>query len=574
VNDGSFYYEKEVKSQEIASFVTISLVEGGIDMPYFTIEKQYLFIPFELKVKQKELLNHFLIMLENSGVGDLIQKYVNNDTEVGGRPNCNYHRLFAAIVYGFAFDRFTLRELEDAFQYDLRYIYLMDSIQVDFTTICKFINKVIVPNEEEIFSLIMIQLTKEVGIVLSESDAFIDGTKYQANANKYKFVWKPTKRHRKLSIKINDVIERYSLITRFSKDEFISTNTVVTALINLKYKKDELPSKEYKSLEKFLTATSIKINDYEETYKIIGDNRKSFYKTDKDATAMVLKEDYYSKSSYEFHAAYNVQQLVIRGFIFAYYVSSSRTDIDDFIPINEQFYRLYQCFPLNECADAGYGSPDNYSYLDKHHIGNYVKHQSFEGNKSASNPDCYHLLNNDKIVCLNGLIGEEVILENRHHRKKESVFYKVEGCLHCDWMPFCKRYMRRWDEDFKIFEVVKKLERYKYQSQDNLCSPKGIELRVNRSIQVEGDFGIIKQNYGYTRTRRRGIKKVSTEIMLTALGLNIAKLIRYYQTGKLNKYWVAPDNLKSEEFKKPSWKRLAKKGRKIFQQMHENYYDK
>ena len=66
-------------------------------MPYFTIEKQYLFIPFELKVKQKELLNRFLLMLENSGVGDLIQKYVKNDTELGGRPNCNYHRLFASI---------------------------------------------------------------------------------------------------------------------------------------------------------------------------------------------------------------------------------------------------------------------------------------------------------------------------------------------------------------------------------------------------------------------------------------------------------------------------------------------
>lgn len=569
-----FITKKEVKSQEIISFDRILLVQGGILMPYFTIEKSYLFMPFELKVKQKELLNLFLLMLENSGVGDLIQKYVKNETELGGRPNCNYHRLFAAILYGFAFDRFTLRELEDTFQYDLRYIYLMDSTQVDFTTICKFINKVIVPNEEEIFSLIMIQLAKEVGIVLSESDAFIDGTKYHANANKYKFVWKPTKRHRKLSIKINDVVEKYSLITGFSKDEFISTNTVVTALINLKYKRDELPQKEYKNLEKFLTATSIKINDYEEMYKVIGENRKSFYKTDKDATAMVLKEDYYSKSSYEFHAAYNVQQLVIRGFIFAYYVSQSRTDIDDFIPINEQFYRLYQCFPKNECADAGYGSLDNYTYLDEHHIGNYVKHQSWEGNKSASSPDCYRLLDNDKIVCLNGLIGIEVEIENRHHRKKGSIFYKIEGCNNCDWMPFCKRFMRRWDEDFKIFEVVKKLERYKYQSQDNLCSPKGIELRVNRSIQVEGDFGIIKQNYGYTRTRRRGVEKVSTEIMLTALGLNIAKLIRYYQTGKLNKFWVAPDNLEPEEFKKPSWKRLAKKGRKIFQQMHENYYDK
>ena len=71
-------------------------------MPYFTIEKSYLFIPFELKVKQKELLNLFMLMLENSGVGDLIQKYVKNETELGGRPNCNYHRLFAAILYGFA----------------------------------------------------------------------------------------------------------------------------------------------------------------------------------------------------------------------------------------------------------------------------------------------------------------------------------------------------------------------------------------------------------------------------------------------------------------------------------------
>lgn len=538
-------------------------------MPYFTIEKQYLFIPFELKVKQKESLNRFLSMLEKSGIGDLIQKYVKNDTELGGRPNCNYYRLFASILYGFAFDRLTLRELEDAFQYDLRYIYLMDSIQVDFTTICKFINKVIVPSEEKIFSLIMKQLAIDVGLILSESDAFIDGTKYEANANKYKFLWKPTKRHRKLSIKINDVIEKYRLLPNPKREEFITTGTIVNALINLKYKRNELPPKEYRDLEKFLTATSIKINDYEEMYKIIGDNRKSFYKTDKDATAMVLKEDYYSKSSYEFHAAYNVQQLVIRGFIFAYYVSQSRTDIDDFIPINEQFYRLYQCFPLNECADAGYGSLNNYSYLDKHHIGNYVKHQSWEGNKSASNPDCYRLLNNDRIVCLNGLIGEEVALETRHRRKKGSVFYKVDGCLHCDWMPFCKRYMRRWDENFKIFEVVKKLERYKYQSQDNLCSPKGIELRVNRSIQVEGDFGIIKQNYGYTRIRRRGIDKVSTEIMLTALGLNIAKLIRFYETGKLNKYWNAPNDLEIEQFKKPSWKRLAKKGIKINKAQYE-----
>lgn len=537
-------------------------------MPYFNTEKVFLVPSLDLEVKEQEKMKRFLTLLDNSGVGKVIDKYIKNNTSSGGRPGYDYYRLFATILYGFAFDRYTLRELEDACRFDLRYIYLMEQETPRYTKFCEFINKVIVPNEEEIFSLVNLEIQKETGIEFE--DAFIDGTKYEANANKYKFVWKPTKRHRKLSVKINEVIEKYKLLPNPKAEEFITVDTIVNALINLKYKREELPSKEYKDLEKFLTAAAIKINEYEEMYKMIGENRKSYYKTDKDATAMVLKEDYYSKTSYEFHAAYNVQQLVIRGFIFSYYVSQSRTDINDFIMINEQFYRLYQCFPKNVCADAGYGSLDNYTYLDEHHTGNYVKHQSWEGNKTASSPDCYRLLNNDKIVCLNGLIGIEVEIENRHHRKKGSVFYKIEGCNYCNWMPFCKRFMKRWDEDFKIFEVVKKLERYKYQSQDNLCSPKGIELRVNRSIQVEGDFGIIKQNYGYTRTRRRGIEKVSTEIMLTALGLNIAKLIRYYQTGKLNKFWAAPDNLKSEEFKKPSWKRLAKKGIKINKAQYEN----
>ena len=57
--------------------------------------------------------------------------------------------------------------------------------------------------------------------------------------------------------------------------------------------------------------------------------------------------------------------------------------------------------------------------------------------------------------------------------------------------------------------------------------------------------------------------------MLTALGLNITKLIRFYKTGKLNKFWVAPSNLEREEFKKPSWRRLTKKGIKINNAQYE-----
>lgn len=72
-----------------------------------------------------------------------------------------------------------------------------------------------------------------------------------------------------------------------------------------------------------------------------------------------------------------------------------------------------------------------------------------------------------------------------------------------------------------------------------------------------------------TTVRRRGIDKVSTEIMLTALGLNIAKLIRFFSTGKLNKFWTTPENLEPEHFKKPSWKGLAKKRIKINEAQYE-----
>ena len=537
-------------------------------MLYFNTERIFLVPSFDLEVKEKEKMTKFLTLLDNSGVGKVIEKYIKNNTSKGGRPGYNYYRLFATIIYGFAFTRCTLRELADACRHDLRFIFLMEQERPIYTKFCDFINKVIVPNEEEIFSLITMEIAKEMNIEMD--DAFIDGTKYEANANKYKFVWKPTKHHKRLTVKASEIIKKYQLYENYREEEFIRSNTLANAITNLKLRRDKFDEITYRNVEKALLGLLEKTLEYEEKEEIIGPNRKSYYKTDKDATAMALKTDYYSGLGSNMHAAYNVQILVMKGLVFSYYVSQSRTDINDFIDVISIFAKYYGFWPKRICADAGYGSLDNYRYLDKYNMENYVKHQSWEGNKSGRNPDCYHLNDDDTITCLNGTIGYEVKLLYRHPRKAEAVFYKVNGCNSCNWMPFCKRFMMKQDEDFKIFEVVKDLERYKYQSQDNLCSPKGIEMRVNRSIQVEGVFGIEKQDYGYIRFRRRGLEKVSTESMLNFLGLNIAKLFRFYETGNINKFWIAPENLESEVFKRPSWKRLAKKGRKLNIKMKDN----
>ena len=114
-------------------------------------------------------------------------------------------------------------------------------------------------------------------------------------------------------------------------------------------------------------------------------------------------------------------------------------------------------------------------------------------------------------------------------------------------------------QNFKIFEVSQKLQNYIQEAESNLLSPTGIEMRVNRSSQVEGAFGVIKQDFMYERFRRTLIDKVSTEFMLVCLGYNIRKIFRFYSGKAKFEYWKAPDNLEGETFKKPSAKRLSNK---------------
>ena len=71
-------------------------------------------------------------------------------------------------------------------------------------------------------------------------------------------------------------------------------------------------------------------------------------------------------------------------------------------------------------------------------------------------------------------------------------------------------------------------------------------MRVNRSSQVEGTFGIIKQDMNYERVRRRGLEKVSAEIMLVSLGYVIRKVFGLISGKGSIDYWKAPEGLTPE----------------------------
>ena len=536
-------------------------------MNEFSERLQFLMPCFDLNQEERQIFERFYRFLDESGVAEIIKKCIRNTSEKGGRPNVNYFNLFAVVLYGFSQGRSTLRELEDACGHDIRYINIMEQVRPSYSTIANFINKVIVPYEEEIFSAVNRQILKDMSIDLE--DVFIDGTKWEANANKYKFVWKPITFHRKLSATLFRIMKENELCQDFREEELVRSSTITKVIDTLERDKERYDKAKYEDLQKSITAILVKVLEYEEKERICGDGRKSYYKTDHDATAMCLKSDYYSGLGSNLHAAYNVQATVARGIVVSYYVSQSRTDINDFIPTIEKLYGFYGKYPLNVCADSGYGSLENYRYLEMKGINSYVKPLYWEGNVSGSYPDQFRINEDDTITCLNGNIGFIEDIPGRHHKKAGSVFFKVQGCDCCGFRDYCMRFMKQIEgQSSKIFEVNIEFQRLKQNAEQNLLSVKGIEIRVNRSIQVEGVFGIEKQDIRYMRTRRRGIQNVSTEMMLTFLGLNVKRLLNFFKTGKRLDFWIAPDDLTPELFKKPSAKRLSKKGKKT----HNNIY--
>ena len=526
-------------------------------MRYFTIKRTFFLVPSLDIVKEYEKIDKFMNLLENSGVAEIIKNVKCNNKMCKGRIGYNPYNLFAAIIYCFAKFKGTLRDIEDKCLFDVRVYYIMEGNVPDYSSICLFINKYILPYQYEIFTLINKQIIKELD--LNIDNVYNDGTKFEANANKYKFVWKPTKFHEKLDIKIKDFIIDLGYNIKFEEKKFIKSNEYIEILNDYIKQKNiniyNIPSgvgcKRTPSQRKYLLGFQYltKLVEYEEKEETCGENRNSYFKTDKDATAMVLKEDYYSRLSHDFHAGYNIQVMVSSLLILMYGVFQDRADYYTFIPMNDKFKKYYGFYPKNECADAGYGIYVNYQYIKKHSIGNYVKYQNWEGEASGKRPRLFKVDNNN-VICLNSKVGKEYNTST-HPKIKNGEFLIFEGCDSCNYSYKCKAFMKEEtkNNNYRIKEICIEYELLKDEAMNNLLSPKGIEIRVNRSIQVEGTFGQIKQNMNYERIRRRGINKVSCEIMLTCLGVNIRRYFNSLDSNKFkNNCWDTPDGLQSEIF--------------------------
>lgn len=549
-------------------------------MVFFTIFQQQLFSTAELSKGEKAKIDEFLQLLEISGVGEIIYQETEKDRSLGGRTSYNPYRLFASIIYAFSKHSGSLRKIEESLKFDLRFLYINNQETPSYVTLSKFLNNVVVKHFEIIFTLITFAIINKYHI--STDDCFIDGTKIEANANKYKFVYKPTTFKINLFDKIRNLLIQYFQLSE-KKKTFISKEVAEYVSLMLEmikkqnididniqvgkgHKKPKIVS-DYFLLYSYL----MKLLDYEEKEEICGPNRNSYYKTDHDATAMCLKEDYYSGLGSNTHAAYNLQIIVSKGIILSFYVSQERNDQYTLIPALDKFHELYGFYPKRLCADSGYGSLRNYQYVTDKNIENYVKFGDWSRVISGEKYDLYYFNENGDLICLNGKIALKTKEYAGRRTHKGKNLYVIESCLYCRFKRYCQAGLKE-ARKYRIFDVNYDYFKIRKQVIKNLLSPKGIEMRVNRSSQVEGAFGVIKQDMDYERARRRGMENVSLEFMLICLGYNIRKLFLLIEGKAKLDYWKVPDDLKAETIPPIDYEKILKKRKKGKNETLRNSY--
>ena len=469
-------------------------------------------------------------------------KYLKNVPEHKlGRIGYNPVRMLKTVLFGFMDEGYiSLRNLEANCKVNVRYMYLMDRATPSYRTFSYFINDVLMDTVEVLFKDINQEIFKAHKVDLNH--LYIDGSKFEANANKYTWVWKKAtekSRYRlfeKITALLNEINEDFKwsglkietnteyvpdglkeITKRFSDIWKIDTNAFVSGRGHRK-------TVQQRQYEKLIEYTA-KLEEYIEKIAICGDNRNSYSKTDPSATFMRIKKDYMGND--QLLPAYNVQVGVADEYIAVVDVNQYRSDMDCFIPLIKKFYDTYGFFPKYPVADAGYGSFNNYIFCELRGMEKYMKFPMY---KKETTDQKYH---NDPFRAVNFEIGEDgqmrcpngktfkflyrkPVKGNQYGRQEEV--YQCEDCSGCTYASKCKK-----TDKNRTVRINDELTSMHKEVINNLESIQGALLRMNRSIQAEGTFGIMKNDRWYKRIVRKGINSVKLEVFLVSIGHNLYK---------------------------------------------------
>lgn len=454
----------------------------------------------------------------------------------GRRPATNPVTMMKILVYANMEGVFSSRGIASACCRDINYIWLLNGEKApNHSEIARFRSKRLPECAEELFY----QLVEKMSTLreIKYEHLFVDGTKLEANANKYSFVWKKSTTKyeirllEKLTKQTAELCSKYGVVTDTPKELLRELESRVTApfVFGRGKRKSEL-QRDIELLRELLGRKE-KYAGYQKTFG----GRNSFSKTDPDATFMHMKEDHMRNA--QLKPGYNVQLGVEGEYITGVYVSSERSDQLTLIPLLEKMQAHLGKSYEDVTADAGYESEENYTYFEGKTTQCYIKPQNYERSKTKKYKNNMALRENmaydpalDEYTCQ---AGKKLRVTHMGKKKSKSGFesevtyYQCESCEGCPHRKKCTK-----SKGNRTLQVSKKFVEQRKQSLARITSEKGILLRMNRSIQSEGAFGVIKQNYGFRQFLLRGNKKVLTELLLVAMGYNINKLHNKFQQNR------------------------------------------
>lgn len=477
----------------------------------------------------------------NSLIDELDHTSVYESFPGGGTPSYHPVMMLKVLIYAYCTKTFSSREIERNIKQDVVYMWLAGMQRPNHNTINRFRSDYLSDILDEVFFQVVLIL-KDKGYIKLDN-LFVDGTKLEANAGRYTYVWrKNTERYEagvreKISLLLEEINqinaqEDLELGTQASEELTIGNTISSTELKNVANQLNESIKKKSKSKQtakklakksKALEQSAEKLEKYEKQKEKLK-NRNSYSKTDEDATFMRTKDD-------ALRPCYNPLISTNNQFILNVTLSQNAADNTGF---KEHVNKLLEwkngaLKPDNYMGDSGFGNEENYEFLDEKEIGKYLKFNTFHYEQSKKFKENIFLPDNmlydpkqDVYTCPNGCELKPVENSKRETATGYTVHTKIYECEDCSGCEFASK-CHKGDGNRKFSKSIK-LEDYKIAVRENLNSELGLKLRRQRGPDVETPFGNIKQNMGIRRFRLRGLKKASTEMLWIAFAHNFIKL--------------------------------------------------
>lgn len=470
-----------------------------------------------------------------------------------GRPQYHPRMMFSLLLCAYFQGVYSGRKIEGLVSDSVRMMWLTQGEKPNFRTINRFR---VHPFMSALLQSAFVQFRSSLlnsGLVQGEA-LYIDGTKIEADANKFTFVWKKSIQNYDHSLNEKSLALYHQMLkdellpdlVKEMKDELtleeleaisqrlVSKTTDLEKMIDQTKdipKRKQLRKKKsiiHQLKKKYLDFSNRK-KKYQEAYEIFG-QRNSYSKTDPEATFMRMKDDYMKNG--QLKAGYNVQAASENQYVLAYQVFPNPTDTKTLIPFLQTMKKSFE-LPSYIVADAGYGSEENYQYiLDEEERVPLITYNMYhkESRKSYKKQlfrreNWPYIAEDDYFVCPN---QRRILFSHYSTRKDRAGFkrdFKIYECEDCRGCPVRNKCTKVTEGKNRKIQINPSWEYYKANIRTLLKEEKAGSVYRQRKIDIEPVFGNLKRNMKFDRFHVRGTQKISNELGLCFLAHNFSKLM-------------------------------------------------